>query len=59
MERLSSSLSGAEIAEVQMECVDSLSLSAGITGLVEKGLELQAQGLPFDEIASLLRIRSY
>ncbi|SES01765.1 EDD domain protein, DegV family [Psychrobacillus sp. OK032] len=52
---ISSSMSGAEIAEVQMECVDSLSLSAGITGLVEKGLELQAQGLPFDEIASLLR----
>ncbi|MDI2587872.1 DegV family protein [Psychrobacillus sp. NEAU-3TGS] len=52
---ISSSISGAKIAEVPMECVDSLSLSAGITGLVEKGLELQAQGLPFDEIAALLR----
>ncbi|MFJ5769429.1 DegV family protein [Psychrobacillus sp. NPDC093180] len=52
---ISSSISGAEIAEVLMECVDSLSLSAGITGLVEKGLEWQAQGLPFDEIAALLR----
>lgn len=55
---ISSSISGAEIAEVPMECVDSLSLSAGITGLVEKGLELQAQGLPFDEIAGLLRIET-
>lgn len=52
---ISSSVSGAGIAEVQMECVDSLSLSAGITGLVEKGLQLQAQGVPFKEIASLLR----
>lgn len=55
---ISSSLSGAEIAEVQMECVDSLSLSAGITGLVEKGLEMQAQGLPYKDIASLLRIEA-
>ncbi|GGA22089.1 hypothetical protein GCM10011384_09590 [Psychrobacillus lasiicapitis] len=55
---ISSSISGAEIAEVPMECVDSLSLSAGITGLVEKGLALQAQGLPFDEIAALLRIET-
>ncbi|MFJ7969994.1 DegV family protein [Psychrobacillus sp. NPDC096389] len=55
---ISSSLSGAEIAEVQMECVDSLSLSAGITGLVEKGLQMQAQGLPFKDIASLLRIEA-
>lgn len=55
---ISSSVSGAEIAEVQMECVDSLSLSAGITGLVEKGLQLQAQGIPFKEIASLLRLEA-
>ena len=34
---LSSSISGAEIAQVQVEFIDSLSLSAGITGLVEKG----------------------
>lgn len=52
---ISASQSGAQIAEVQMECVDSLSLSAGITGLVEKGLQLQEQGLSFDEIATQLR----
>lgn len=52
---ISASQSGAQIAEVQMECVDSLSLSAGITGLVEKGLQLQEQGLLFHEIAAQLR----
>ncbi|MFJ8065953.1 DegV family protein [Psychrobacillus sp. NPDC096426] len=55
---IASSLSGAELAEVQIECVDSLSLSAGITGLVEKGLQLQTQGIPFDEIAAQLRIEA-
>ncbi|WP_313894204.1 DegV family protein [Psychrobacillus sp.] len=52
---ISSSLSGAEIAEVRMECVDSLALSVGITGLVEKGISLQKQDVPFDEIATILR----
>lgn len=52
---ISSSLSGAAIAEVQLECVDSLSLSAGITGLVERGIKLQEQGLSFEDIASQLR----
>ena len=55
---ISSSLNGAEIAQVQLECVDSLSLSAGITGLVEKGLLLEEQGLSFDEIASTLKIEA-
>ncbi|WP_342600051.1 DegV family protein [Psychrobacillus sp. FSL H8-0483] len=52
---ISSSQSGAQIAQVQVECVDSLSLSAGITGLVVKGLHLQEQGLSFEEIAAQLR----
>ncbi|WP_186321450.1 DegV family protein [Bacillus sp. FJAT-22090] len=55
---ISSSLSGAAIAEVQLECIDSLSLSAGITGLVESGLRLEEQGLAFDEIASQLRVEA-
>lgn len=55
---ISSSMSGAQIAQVQMECVDSLSLSAGITGLVEKGLQLQEQGLSFEEIAATLRVKA-
>lgn len=52
---ISSSQNGAQIAQVQVECIDSLSLSAGITGLVEKGLSLEERGLSFDEIASALR----
>ena len=40
---------------MQLECVDSLSLSAGITGLVEKGLLCKTQGLSVAEIASTLR----
>lgn len=52
---LSSSISGAEIAEVQVEFVDSLSLSAGITALVEKGLQLQAAGQSYQNIAVVLR----
>lgn len=55
---MSSSLNGAQIAKVHVECVDSLSLSAGITGLVEKGFHLEGQGLSFEEIASSLRIEA-
>lgn len=52
---LSSSISGAQIAQVQVEFIDSLSLSAGITGLVEKGMQLQEEGLPYEDIAVELR----
>jgi len=52
---LSSSISGAQIAQVHVEFVDSHSLSAGITGLVEKGLQLQEAGQSYQEIATELR----
>lgn len=52
---IGSSKSGAEIAEVQMEVVDSLALSSGITKLVERGLLLQASGMDIHEIAAQLR----
>ena len=52
---LSSSISGAEIAQVQVEFIDSFSLSAGITGLVEKGLQLQEDGKSYKDIAAELR----
>ncbi|MFJ7825643.1 DegV family protein [Psychrobacillus sp. NPDC096623] len=52
---LSSSISGAEIAQIQVEFIDSFSLSAGITGLVEKGLQLQEAGQSYQEIATELR----
>lgn len=52
---LSSSVSGAQIAQIQVEFIDSFSLSAGITGLVEKGLQLQDKGQSYQEIAVVLR----
>ncbi|MDX1771454.1 MAG: DegV family protein, partial [Planococcaceae bacterium] len=52
---LGSSKSGAEIAEVQMEVVDSFALSSGITKLVERGLLLQENGMELHEIAAQLR----
>lgn len=52
---LSSSKSGAEIAEVRMETIDSLALSSGITKLVERGIVLQQRGMNAEEIASQLR----
>ncbi|WP_019414735.1 DegV family protein [Paenisporosarcina sp. TG20] len=52
---ISSSKSGAEIAEIHMECIDSLALSSGITLLVERGLILQERGMNIEEIALKLR----
>jgi DegV family protein with EDD domain len=52
---IGSSKSGAEIAEVEMEVVDSFALSSGITILVERGLVLQKEGLGIQEIAAQLR----
>lgn len=52
---IGSSKSGAEIAEVKMECVDSLALSSGLTKLVERGLILQERGMNLEEIATQLR----
>lgn len=52
---IGSSKSGAEIAEVQMEVVDSFALSSGITKLVERGLVLQESGMELNEIAAQLR----
>jgi len=55
---ISASLSGAQIAQVHLECIDSLSLSAGITGLVEKGIHLQEHGHLFEEIVPLLKLEA-
>jgi len=52
---IGSSKSGAEIAEIHMECVDSLALSSGITKLVERGIVLQERGMKLEEIATQLR----
>ena len=55
---ISASISGAQIAQVHIECIDSLSLSAGITGLVEKGIRLQENGHLFEEIVPLLKLEA-
>lgn len=54
---IASSKSGAEIAEVNVHLVDSHSVSAGITQLIEEGIDMQAQGKPAEEIAEALRQR--
>lgn len=54
---IASSKSGAEIAEVNVHLVDSHSLSAGITELIEEGLRLQEKGHSAEEIAEALRAR--
>ncbi|MBU9712570.1 DegV family protein [Evansella tamaricis] len=52
---IASSTNGKNQAEFDVEVVDSLSLSDGITSLLLKGLELADQGVDFKEIAKDLR----
>lgn len=52
---IASSKSGSELAEFDVEIVDSLSLSYGITTLIYKGLELAEKGGDLKEIANELR----
>ncbi len=52
---ISASVAGAQIAQATVDCIDSLSLSAGITCLVEEGLWLQQQGTSYEEILALLK----
>ena len=52
---LASSVSGAEMADFNLYAVDSLALSYGITGLIERGMNLQQQGLPPEKIAEQLQ----
>lgn len=47
---LSSSTSGAEIAGFPVTFIDSLSLSYGITGLIQKGMEMYDGGASVSEI---------
>ena len=51
---LASSMAGAEIAGFPITFIDSLSLSYGITGLIDKGMELQNEGLSVPEIKEQL-----
>lgn len=51
---LASSIAGAEIAGFPITFIDSKSLSYGITGLIEKGMELQNSGRSVSEIKDQL-----
>ncbi|MFC5604972.1 DegV family protein [Sporosarcina koreensis] len=51
---LASSMAGAEIAGFPITFIDSLSVSYGITGLIEKGMELQNAGASVPEIKEQL-----
>ena len=51
---LASSMAGAEIAEFPITFIDSRSLSYGITGLIDKGIELQNEGASVPEIKEQL-----
>lgn len=51
---LASSIAGAGIADFPITFVDSLSLSYGITGLLEKGMELYEDGASVEDIKAQL-----
>lgn len=51
---IASSTAGAEMSEFKVYAVDSMALSYGLSGLVERGLELQKEGLDAEQIAQKL-----
>lgn len=51
---LASSMAGADIAGFPITFIDSLSLSYGLTGLIEKGIELHESGASVPEIKEQL-----
>ncbi len=52
---IASSTAAAEMTSFTVYAIDSLALSYGLTGLIERGLELQKQGLEAEEIAEQLQ----
>lgn len=51
---IASSMTGAEMTDFKVYAVDSLALAYGLSGLVERGLELEKQGLAAEEIVQRL-----
>ena len=51
---LAASKAGAEIADFPVTFIDSLSLSYGITGMIERGMEMYDSGVPIPEIIAQL-----
>ncbi|MGN1400663.1 MAG: DegV family protein [Bacillus sp. (in: firmicutes)] len=56
---LSSCQAGAELAGFPVETVDSLTMSVGITRLLELGMEMHQQGVDYKEISSFLNDEAY
>lgn len=52
---LASSVSGAEMSDFKLYAVDSMALSYGMTGLLERGMELAEKGLEAEAIARQLK----
>lgn len=52
---LASSIAGSEISGFPVTFIDSLSLSYGVTGLVERGMEMQDEGATVPEIEAELK----
>ena len=56
---LASSIAGAEIAGFPVTFIDSLSLSYGITGLIQRGMEMHDNGATVSEIEAELKKMSW
>ena len=56
---LSSCRTGAELADFPVEVVDSLTMSVGITRLIEMGMELINEGKDYKDAADILREEAY
>ncbi|MCG7343549.1 DegV family protein [Sporosarcina sp. ACRSL] len=52
---LASSMAGAQMVDFPITFIDSHSLSSGITGMIEKGMELQHTGASVEEIIQELK----
>lgn len=52
---LASSIAGSEISGFPVTFIDSLSLSYGVTGLIERGIEMQDEGATVPEIEAQLK----
>jgi DegV family protein with EDD domain len=52
---IASSVSGAEMSNFKLYAIDSMALSYGLSGLLERGLALAAEGLGAEQIALQLK----
>lgn len=52
---IASSTAAAEMTSFKVYAIDSLALSYGLSGLIDRGLELQNQGMEAEEIAERLQ----